>query len=480
MTDNNHDVGATGLTARLAAHVAEVANADPSRADVEIVRRLLLDNYIVSLWGMTRPVADEIGNWTQRFAGSGTSPVLGRSWTTEPSVAALVHGTAAHGFELDDTHNSTASHPGCVILPVALAVASEPGPPLSRDRFFSAIIAGYEAMALVGDAAGGMAAVHRGFHPTPLFGAFGGAVTALAIRAARTGVSLEPQEIVTSWGLALSQPSGSMQFSVESTGGEIKRAHAGLGAQNAIRSADFAALPAVTAPRHALEGVYGVSASFGAPPRDVLNSNRLQERQITALSLKPYSCCRLFHSTIDALRIATDDFTADIDAVVDILITGPQLIAEQHMTPAESSMTAQYSCPYVVGATLAYGPSGYDAYDEDHLDDPAIRAIAARVRFEVDEELERTYYPEHFATAVRLTFADGAVREARVVDSVGTAQNPMTVDDIRAKADGLSRHGLEGLAERLVAVIWDETADPARLADALHRESRLTTAPTAV
>lgn len=463
----------SGLTERLAAHVATVAEAQPSQQDTEIVRRLLLDNFIVSLWGMTRPAAGEVADWTRRFTGSGASAVLGRQWTTDPSIAALVHGTAAHSFELDDTHNSTASHPGAVIIPVALAVAAEPGPPLTRDRFFAAIIAGYEAMALVGEAAGGMAAVHRGFHPTSLFGGFGAAVTALAIRAARGGAPLDGDLITKAWGLALSQPSGSMQFSVEPTGGEIKRVHAGLGAHNGIRAADFADLAAVTAPRHTLEGAYGVAASFGAPPREVLDEARLQTRQIDALSLKPYACCRLFHSTIDALAIATDGFTADTGELTDILVTGPTLIAEQHMTPAESSMTAQYSCPYVVGATLAYGPSGYDAYSEEHLDDPKIRQIADLVRFEVDPEMESTYYPEHFATAVRLTYADGTVREAQVVDSVGTAENPMTIESIRAKADGLAPYGLDGVADRLAAVIWSDAAGPAQFGDVLHRESQI-------
>ncbi|MFF0492456.1 MmgE/PrpD family protein [Nocardia sp. NPDC004068] len=461
-----------GLTDRLAGHVATVAEAPPTQRDTEIVRRLLLDNFIVSLWGMTRPAAGEVADWARRFAESGTSAVLGRPWTTDPSIAALVHGTASHSFELDDTHNSTASHPGAVVIPVALAVAGEPGPSLTRDRFFAAIIAGYEAMALVGEAAGGMAAVHRGFHPTSLFGGFGGAVTALALRAARDGNALDADLVTKAWGLALSQPSGSMQFSVEPTGGEIKRVHAGLGAHNGIRAADFAALAAVTAPRRALEGAYGLAASFGAPPREVLDDTRLRTRQIDALSLKPYACCRLFHSTIDALALATDGFTADPGDLTDILVTGPTLIAEQHMTPAESSMTAQYSCPYVVGATLAYGPSGYDAYTEEHLDDPRIRKIADLVRFEVDPEMEKTYYPEHFATAVRLTYADGTVREAQVVDSVGTAENPMTVDDIRAKADGLARYGLPGVADRLAEVIWSDSAGPARLGEALHRESR--------
>ncbi|MET9327669.1 MmgE/PrpD family protein [Tsukamurella sp. NPDC003166] len=455
------------ITARVAAHVAAVAARDLDDLDVEALRRLLLDNLIVTLWGATRPVTRDIAAWTERFAGSGTSAVLGRSWTTEASIAALVHGTAAHGYELDDTHNGTASHPGAPLVATALAVAAEPGPTVRPAHFLQALAAGYEAMTLLGEASGGMSAVHRGFHPTALYGAFGAAVTTLALRALRRDRSVDPDAVVTAWGHALSMPSGSMQFSVEPTGGEIKRVHAGLGAHNGIRAADFSALPGVTAPRAAIEGTYGVAASFAGPLRE---PNLGRGLRIHELALKPYSCCRLFHSTIDALREATAGFTLPVEQIADIEIAGPRLVEEQHMGRAESPMAAQYSCPYIVGATLAYGPSRYDAYGEAFLADRAITSIADRVRFRLDPELEKRYYPDHFASAVRLTTVDGAVRTAMVVDSLGTAEHPLSVDDIGDKADGLAAFGLQGVADRLRAVIFSD-AGPSALAEALHREA---------
>ncbi|WP_018548905.1 MmgE/PrpD family protein [Streptomyces sp. LaPpAH-108] len=175
----------------------------------------------------------------------------------------------------------------------------------------------------------------------------------------------------------------------------------------------------MTAPRLAVEGVYGVAASFGGPLID------------------------------------------------DILVTGPQLIADQHMTEAESTMTAQYSCPYIVGATLAYGPRRYDAYGEEFLTDERIRRIAGKVRFEVDPELEKAYYPEHFATGVRLRFRDGGTRSAVVVDSVGTARHPMSTEQIVAKGDGLASRDGRRVGERLSAALWNDGHGGHALAEAL-------------
>ncbi|MGM7648766.1 MmgE/PrpD family protein [Nocardia sp. JW2] len=467
MDDTEYDLAST--TAEIARHVVTVAETPPRARDVEVLRRLLLDNFIVSLWGLTRPVVTELADWTERFAGTGESVVLGRDWSTDPSFAGLVHGTAAHAFELDDTHNATASHPGSVIMAVALAVAAERGAPVSREHFFQAITAGYETMALLGEAAGGMSVVHRGFHPTSVLGTYGGATTALVLRALRAGERIDPLAIETAWGHALSQPSGSMQFSAEPESGEVKRVHAGLGAHNAIRAADFAALPAVTAPRLALEGVYGLAACFGGELTPVRTD---REAAIHQISLKPYACCRLFHSTIDALRVVTDGFTVPADDIRDVLVTGPRLIAEQHLTRVDSSMTAQYSCPFVVAATIVHGPERYDAYTEENLRDPAVLGVVERVRFEVDEVMEAEFYPEHFATAVRVELGDGSVRSAQVVDSVGTSEHPMSVEQIIAKAAGLAGAGGDDCGARLAEAIWREDADPLTMATALWAQAR--------
>ena len=464
------DPASARMTAELADYIARVANTPLAEADTEAVRTLLLDNFIVSLWGASRPWTRELAQWTRRFAGTGASPVLAGDWADEPSVAALVHGTAAHSFELDDTHDETLSHPGSAIIPAALALAADldaPQPELVR-----ALAAGYEAMALLGASAGGMDTVHRGFHPTSVFGSFGAATACVCLHAYRGGQPVAPGMLVAAWGHALSQACGAMQFSAEPGGGEVKRVHAGFGARNGVLAAQFAQMPAVTAPARAVEGSYGLAALFGGPLRSVKPAERLQ---IHNISFKPYACCRLFHSTIDALREVTQDFATPPERIDSITISGPQLIADQHMLQnPQGSMAAQYSAPFIVGATLAYGPQRYDAYGDEHMGDPAILALAGKVRFELSEELTRQYYPQHFATGVRLRLSDGSERYAMVVDSLGTPRRPLAREQVLAKGNGLA--GGEGarIGARLQAGIWDGgqggRALARLLAEAVHTE----------
>ncbi|WP_077003012.1 MmgE/PrpD family protein [Variovorax sp. KK3] len=456
-------VNGANTTAAIAHHVAAVANAPLAGTDVEALRRLLLDNFLVSLWGATRPWTREIARWAQRFQGTGASPILGSDRSADASVAALVHGTAAHSYELDDTHNATLSHPGAAVIPAALALGA--AMQASQAGLLRAVAVGYEAMALVGLAAGGLETVHRGFHPTAIFGGFGAAAACLCLQADQRRVPLTAELLVRAFGHALSQASGSMQFSAEAAGGEVKRVHAGFAARNGVLAAEFASMVTVTAPRLAVEGRYGLAALFGGPLRGVALHGALQ---IHDISLKPYACCRLFHSTIDALRELTQGFTVRPSTIREVVVSGPQLIADQHMLarPA-STMAAQYSCPYIVGATLVHGPQRYDAYGEAFLGDADIARIAQAVRFELSEELTR-HYPAHFATGVRIRFEDGSEKSCVVIDSAGTPGKPLGMAQILAKGDGLpSRDATSPPGRRLADRLWDERQDARALAAAL-------------
>lgn len=104
--------------------VTRVANGRATDADAAALRRLFLDNFIVSLWSATWPWTGQIAHWSRRFAGTRASPVPGDDRPADASVAARVYDTASHSDELDDTHRETPSHPGAAVIPAALAVAA--------------------------------------------------------------------------------------------------------------------------------------------------------------------------------------------------------------------------------------------------------------------------------------------------------------------------------------------------------------------
>ena len=53
-----------------------------------------------------------------------------------PIEAALVNGMLAHSDETDDTHPPSQSHPGCSVVPSALAAGEKFAPVLRKDETY--------------------------------------------------------------------------------------------------------------------------------------------------------------------------------------------------------------------------------------------------------------------------------------------------------------------------------------------------------
>lgn len=417
----------TDHTAALARELHALGPGSLTEADRAQLSRLLLDFCGVAYGGTDRPWIVALHAWAERYAGTGPARIVASDLSVAPAIAALVNGAAGHSFELDDTHDASMSHPGAVVFPAALAVAAETG--ATADAVLAAVTAGYETMARLGRAAAAGRVMAAGFHPTALFGAFGAATAAAKL------AGLDADGISRAWGHALSMTAGSVQFSQESAGAEVKRMHAGYAAHNGVLAAEFAAA-GIEAPRRALDGRYGFLALYGQDP-DPAELTRRGPRAIGEISLKPYACCRLLHSMIDGLRDVTDGFRVALADVRSVRVAGPGKLAEQHMVMRPTTpMAAQYSLPFTVGATLAFGPDRFDAFDARNLADPAILAWTDVVEVGHDAELEQLY-PAHFGTETTLTLRTGEARTARVLDSVGTAANPMPPDQVRDKARGL-------------------------------------------
>ncbi len=433
-------------TRALAGELAALGPDQLTDRDLRQLELLVLDYCAVAFGGAARPWIVALHGWAARYGGTGTARIVASAIAVPAEVAAFVNGAAGHSFELDDTHDASMSHPGAVVIPAALAVAAETG--ASGPMVLAAIAAGYEAMARIGIAGRAERIIAAGFHPTAVLGVFGAAVAAGKL------LGFGPDEIAGAWGHALSLAAGSMQFSQESRGAEVKRLHAGYAARGGVLAAQMTA-SGIPGPTRSLDGKYGFLALYGHDPMPVaLTRMGARGLAIHDVSIKPYACCRLLHSMIDGLGSATRGFTAAPNEIASILVRGPRKLAEQHMTRRpQTPMAAQYSLPFTVGATLAFGPDRFDAFEPDHLSDPRILAWADRVAVEPDADLE-ALYPAQFGTQVEVTFVDGTRRVERVLDSVGTPAKPMTQEALRLKAKALVQGRLDDDGfERLAGLV---------------------------
>ena len=96
------------------------------------------------------------GGWRSAMCASlGGAPeasVVGTRIRTSAVNAALANGMLAHADETDDSHAPSRTHPGCAVVPAALAVAERSMPPAKR--FLRAVVLGYDVCARVNMALG--------------------------------------------------------------------------------------------------------------------------------------------------------------------------------------------------------------------------------------------------------------------------------------------------------------------------------------
>ncbi|MBN8956303.1 MAG: MmgE/PrpD family protein [Rhizobiales bacterium] len=417
------------LTHAFAVDMMRLRSAVLGDRDFDQMCRLLFDYAVCAYSGLRQSASISIFNWANRYDASGRAMIVGSRVGAPAPIAALVNGTIAHSYELDDTHDATLSHPGSVVISAALAVASERN--ATGLDFLRAVLAGYECMMRLGLAANAGGVIEFGFHPTAMFGAFGAATAAAAL------MNLPERGLLMAWGHALSLSSGSMQFSDETEGTAIKRIHAGYAAQQGVLAAEMAEI-GIGAPLRAIDGKYGFLKLYGKDPKPELLRRGGAPLIVHNITFKPYACCRQFHSVIEALGEATGGFSTE--GIASIVVRGPRVLADQHMIRRPTSpMAAQYSLPFVVGASLECGPTNFDAFEQVNLNRPGILKWADMLQVEHDQELQ-SQYPEHFGSEVEVFFAGGGSRKRRLLDSRGTPGNPFDWDNLMQKGRQLTSH----------------------------------------
>jgi 2-methylcitrate dehydratase PrpD len=391
----------------------------------------VLDTVGCALAGSQAAFAPSVLGLAGRWGGGAPCTVVGSSLRASPPLAALVNGCLGHGLDFDDTHAPSITHASAVLVPVILALGEAER--LDGRTALSALIAGYEAIARIGMAAPGQ--FHeRGWHATAVCGAFAAALTAGRC------LGLPAQSLTAAVGIAASMASGVMEFLED--GSSVKRLHPGWAAHSGVLAAGLAR-GGFDGPATALEGRFGFyRVALGAAPDMAPLLASLGTRWETLqISVKPYPCCHYVHAYVDAALRIRREHGIEAGSVADIECLVPQgevpIVCEPLPTKRRprTSYEAQFSIPFAVAAALVDEGVGVASFAESRLSDPALLAVAARVRYTVDE---RSPFPRSFPGWVRVRLHDGRVLEARQEQNRGGPEVPLAaaevVDKFRANA----------------------------------------------
>jgi 2-methylcitrate dehydratase PrpD len=399
-----------------------VTQAELSESELQACAVLIADALGIAGAGRTAPgVADALACFENDFGEGAVRLPWTRSALPAPAAAAAL-SALVHAWDFDDTHDAAVVHTGCVALPSALAVA------LAHDRSGADVVAGVatgvQVLARVSAAVGGQ----RGMIRTAALGALGAAAAA-----ART-LGLSADQFSSALGLALPATGSPMTRQVVAEGALAKRLQPSFAVHAGVAAALLAAR-GVPGPAGWLDGDYGVLAlRADGDKTSALAGIRAPGWEVAQLSLKPYPACRYTHAAIAAVLGAR---TTGLDGAVVHVPAGQAyaLVSRPFRWRGQPVADVQFSIPWLVAAALLTGRVDLGTLREPVLGDPAIEALAGRIRVEQDLSAGTAMAPAE----VGLAYRDGTT-ECRRADMPGSPANPLTMAEVEDKVAACVPH----------------------------------------
>src|SRR3981189_3726396 len=131
----------------LSEYIAEALRRPLPEDVAEKGRHHVLDTLAAMVSGsQLRPGRMAIGHVTA-LGGVPEASIIGTPVRTSAVHASLANGMLAHADETDDSHAPSRTHPGCAVIPAALAIAERQR--ASGEQLLRAVVLGYDVCARV-------------------------------------------------------------------------------------------------------------------------------------------------------------------------------------------------------------------------------------------------------------------------------------------------------------------------------------------
>lgn len=424
----------------------------------EDLKALIKDQIAIQVGASQLPWSRQVHDFRKPQDGNAT--VVGETSKAIAADAAYLNATYGHGFEYDDFNGN--AHPGCCVVPTAIAIGEELD--ATFEEVVVAMVAGYETYVRIGYLCS-PALLNAGWQSHSVLANFGAAATAAKL------YGLDEEASFHAIAIALSHCSGTTEYA--STGGSIKRVHAGMAVRNGIEAADLARA-GITGPRRYLIGDRGFYRMFVKNSVDDCEASTFDLEgplQLRQLKFKPYCCCAATHGYIDALapvRPRAQEIVA-IDAQIQTMTDAIVGNRNAHIYSPRNIEELQYSLPLQMALSVLDLGNGYKthrAYLDGKLSlasDSAPIRLAQKIKLHVSTEMD-SKYPRTFAADITVHFADGTSQHLFNDRIKGGPANPFTREEHRVKLDELTESviGLERAGHMFDLVDRLEPAMPIR------------------
>src|SRR5882762_8461078 len=422
---DSNEQGVSPVMQKLSTYMSEASGRALPDEVIEKTKQHILDTLAAMISGSELTPGRAALQFTAAYGGKEVATVAASKIVCGPIEAAMANGVLAHADETDDSHAPSQSHPGCAVVPAALAAGERFG--ISGTHFLRAVALGYDIGPRFTMTLGGQqfeAESHWSTHSiSPLFGAAAAAGCSASLNVAQ------------------------MRFLLSYTAHQSS----GLGAwnrdtehmQKAFHFGGMTARSGVTSALIVQSGWTGVEDIFSGKDNffDAYNphadpaglTEKLGERyEITRTNIKKWPVGSPIQAALDALEILMKQHPFHANEVQKVFVqlaTDEAAIVNKREIP---DICLQHMVAVMVmDKTVTFS----SAHDKARMKERATLREREKVKLIPDEQLERLM-PLRVAI-VEVQLMDGTHLTQRVDNVRGTPKNPMTRDEIVAKAHDL-------------------------------------------
>jgi 2-methylcitrate dehydratase PrpD len=412
------------ITRVLCEHIAASQElALPSEVQT-CAKQHILDTFAAMISGSTLKAGQFMQGFVAAEGSNAAAQVAGSALLASASLAALANGTAAHADETDDSHADSGTHPGCAVVPAALAMAERSG--CSGAVFLKAVVAGYDAGCRVGRALQPAIASAKGHSSRSLGNVFGAAAAAASV------ARLDPDQVGCALSYAAQQASGIGSYIRAQEHIEKAFALGGMPARNGVTAACLGQLGVSgTADPFVGERNFLWAYSSDPHPEELIRALGVKF-EILQTSIKQFCVGSPIQAPLEALFAIMAEHRLSSEDIERIVVRLPL----QRANTVNNRAIADINLQQLLALAVIHGNVTFAiAHDDSLWNLGAVRNLQGRIELIGDPALEDPAHPRQVVLTV--TTQRGQEFAKHLLTYRGTPENPATNAEVEAKARAL-------------------------------------------
>jgi 2-methylcitrate dehydratase PrpD len=392
----------------------------------EHAKHHLLDTLAAMISGSELLPGQAALRYIRAHGGKGAATIAGTMLTAAPGDAALANGVMAHADETDDSHNASRSHPGCAIVPAALAVGEELG--IDGARLLRAVTLGYDVGTRVVMAMGGAEFSYESSLATHSI-----AGTFCAAAGAACAAGLDARQMRWALDYTAQQSSGIVAWRRDTDHIEKAFVFGGMTARNGVTAALV-----VRSGWNGVEDIFSGADNFFQAYAPKAKPERLVEKlgeryEVVQTDIKKWTVGSPIQGPLDAIEAIRSKRAFESNQVRRVTVRlAPSVAAVVDNRDIPDICLQHMVAVMLLDKTVSF----HAAHDKPRMQDAAILRERAKVELLRDGELVQLLPVR--VTVVEIELADGTRLSERISAVRGTPRNPMSRPEVMEKARDLT------------------------------------------